>query len=144
MMVQGKLTIINLLTSARITLPLFPTEIDTQDSANWEEIDVASGVKPVVYGNRQPQEISFEAVFDNTRTNNSIEPDVQKLRELLMTKVEVNAVRNSNSPPPVQILTAGFQQRCVLKDLKVTRNFFTKAGVAIRANIGLTFLEFRV
>ncbi len=136
--------IINLLTGAKIILPIFPNEIETQDSANWEEIDVTSGLKPLLYANRQPQELSFDAVIDNTKQGNSVEPEIQKLRECLMSSAELNGVvGNNNAPPPLQIMTAGFQQRVVLKDLTVNRNFFTTAGVAIRANISLSFWELR-
>lgn len=135
-MATGQLTIINLTGGGTFVFKRFPAEIGTEDAANWETIDVSGGTKPLFFGNNEPQEVTIEDVMiDNTDTNQSIEPELEQLRALMQPS------GNSGTPPALQIMTAGFKQRVVLKGLRIARNFFTPAGVAIRAQLGLTFTE---
>ena len=135
-MATGQLTIINLTGGGTFVFKRFPAEIGTEDSANWETVEVSGGTKPSFFANNEPQEISIDDVMiDNTDTNQSIEPEIEQLRDLMKPSGSAGA------PPALQIMTAGFKQRVVLKSLSATRNFFTPAGVAIRASLRLQFTE---
>lgn len=128
-------TILNLRDGGEIKL-LFPQEVNTEDRANWHDVDVAGGVKPLFFANVEPQKITIsELCIDNTQTNESVEPTIEKLRSWMRPK------ERQSSPPVLQILTVGWQQRCVLSGLNVKRSFATKPGVYIRAFLTLTFEE---
>ena len=127
--------IINLREGGSVKL-LFPNEISSDDRTNWEAAEVAGGVKPLAFANVEAQKITIEEVtLDNTRTNQSVEPTIEKLRSWMRSSAA------TGSPPPLQIITTGWQQRCVLSGLTVKRAFFTKPGVCIRAYLSLTFDE---
>lgn len=131
-------SIINLRDGGEVRL-LFPEDIKTSDRANWEAADVAGGLKPLVFGNTEPQQINIgELCIDHTRTNRSVEPTIETLREWMRSS------ERHGSPPDLQIVTTGFQQRCVLSGLEVRRAFFTTEGVCIRAYFNLTFDELKM
>lgn len=128
-------SIINLRDGGEVRL-LFPEEVTTDDRANWEAADIAGGVKPLLFGNSEPQQIKInELCLDHTRTNQSVEPIIEDLRSWMRSN------ERAGSPPPLQIVTAAWQQRGVLSELAVKRAFFTKEGVCIRAYLSLTFEE---
>lgn len=128
-------TIINLRDGGDVRL-LFPEEITTDDRANWNAADVASGVKPLSFGNTEPQQITIDNLcIDYTRTNESVENEIETLRKWMRPNAR------NGSPPDLQVITAGWQARVVLSGLNVRRNFFTKEGVCIRAYLSLTFDE---
>lgn len=127
--------IINLREGGSVKL-LFPNEIGTEDKTNWEAADVTGGLKPLSFANSETQKITIQEVaVDNTRTNVSVEPTIEKLRAWMRSSPK------TGSPPPLQIITTGWQQRCVLSGLTVKRAFFTKTGICIRAYLSLTFDE---
>lgn len=129
-------SIINLRDGGGEVRLLFPEEIETSDRANWQDADVAGGVKPIFFANSETQKISIrELCIDNTRTNESVEPTIEKLRSWMRPK------GRESSPPVLQILTAGWQQRCVLTEMSVKRVFWTTGGICIRAFLTLTFEE---
>ncbi len=131
-------SIINLRDGDEIDL-LFPEEINTDDRTNWEEADVAGGLKPLFFANADPQKITIrELCVDHTRTNNSVEPVIETLRSWMRPK------ERESAPPPLELITAGWKQKGVLSELGVKRQFWTKDGVCIRAYLDLTFNELAV
>lgn len=134
-MANGTLTIINLRSGESLKLR-FPKEIETSDETNWNDFDVAGGLKPLCFANFEPQQITIdELCLDNSHTLESVEPTIAKIRALMRIK------GNESSPPMLQIITAGIQFRAILSDLRVRREFFTPAGVCLRAFLSLTFDE---
>lgn len=130
-------TIINLRDGGEVRL-LFPGEINTEDQTNWEAADVAGGLKPLSFGNVEAQKITInDLAIDKTREGASVEPEIETLRKWMRSNEQ------NGSPPALQIVTVGWQQRCVLSSLNVKRSFFTKEGVCIRAYLSLTFDELR-
>ena len=128
-------SIINLRDGDEVTL-LFPEEINTDDRTNWEDADVAGGLKPLFFANVDSQKIMIrELCLDHTRTNESVEPTIEKLRSWMRPS------ERESSPPPLQVLTAGWKQKCVLTDLSVKRSFWTGNGICIRAYFTFTFAE---
>lgn len=128
-------SIINLRDGGEVRL-LFPEEITSEDRTSWETADVAGGVKPLSFANSEPQKITInDLCMDNTRTNASTEPDIKTLRSWMRSD------ERNGSPPALQIVTSGWQQRVVLSELSVKRSFFTKEGVCVRAYLSLTFDE---
>jgi hypothetical protein len=131
----GNLTIINLRGGGAVKLQ-FPEEITSEDRANWNGADVANALKPLLFANVEPQKISIsDLCIDNTRTNESVEPQIAKLRSWM------RAGERDSSPPPLQIITVGFQQRVVLTELRARRQFFTPVGVCVRVYLTMTFEE---
>lgn len=135
---RGNITIINLRGGGSINLQ-FPEEIGSEDRANWNGADVANALKPLLFANDEPTKITLQnLVIDNTTTGNqSVEPTIVALRSWM------RAAEGESSPPPLQLITAGFQQRVVLSELQARREFFTPAGVCIRVYLTLTFEELK-
>lgn len=128
-------SILNLRDGGEVKL-LFPEEINTDDRTNWVSVDVANSLKPLFFANTEPQKITIKNLcIDNTRTNESVEPTIEQLRSWMRPNMR------DSSPPPVQILTVGWRQRCVLSGLNVKRSFATRNGIYIRAYLDLTFDE---
>lgn len=127
--------IVNLRDGGEVAL-LFPDEINTSDRTNWEKGDVAGGLKPLSFGNAEPQTVTInDLCIDHTRTNRSVEPTIETLREWM------RAEPGKGSPPDLQLITSGWTQRGILTELSIKRNFFTPEGVCIRAYLSLTFDE---
>lgn len=134
---NGNVTIINLRDGGSIGFQ-FPENIKSDDRTNWEPYDVSNGLKPLGYANYEPQRISIdELCIDNSHTNESVEPTITKLRSWMR-----NDDRNP-APPALQFVTSGFNQRVVLTELTIKRDFFTPAGICIRVYFSMTFEEIR-
>lgn len=132
---NGNVTIINLRDGGSMKFQ-FPKNIKSDDRTNWESADVANGLKPLFYANSEPQRILFDDLcIDNSHTNESVEPTIIKLRSWMRSDD-----RNS-SPPTLQIVTSGFNQRVVLTELSIKRDFFTPAGICIRVYLSMKFEE---
>src|SRR5436309_843824 len=62
----------------------FPRSIETQDRANYEQLDVAGFLKPLSFANTEPQVIEIpEAWLDQSDVGESVLPDVERLRALM-------------------------------------------------------------
>ena len=137
---NGTIQLINLRQGGAVKL-LFPENINTSDRANWESADVAGGLKPLSFANSEPQKIRFdEILLDNTRTdriNQSVEQTIEKLRTWM------RPAQGDGAQAELQIITAGWKQKCVLSSLEVKRGSFTKAGVCLRAYLSLEFDELK-
>ena len=134
----GNITIINLRDGGSVKLQ-FPEDITSDDRANWNGADVANALKPLLFANAEPQKVSFsDLCIDNTTKNNeSVEPTIAKIRSWM------RAGERDSSPPPLQIVTVGFQQRVVLTELNTKRQFFTPEGVCIRVYLTMSFQELK-
>lgn len=134
----GNVTIINLRDGGSLKLQ-FPEEIGSEDRANWNGVDVANILKPLLFANTEPQKLTLQnLVIDNsTKGNGSVEPSIAALRSWMRAK------EGESSPPPLQVITGGFQQRVVLTELNARREFFTPEGICIRVYLNLTFEELK-
>lgn len=129
-------SIVNLRDGGEVRL-WFPKEIATQDRTNYEAADVAGGMKPLSFGNVEPQQITInDLCIDHTRTNRSVEPTIETLREWM------RGSEQNGAPPDLQIITVGWQSRAVLSGLDVRREFFV-GGVCVRAYFNFTFDELK-
>lgn len=134
-------SIINLREAGEVRL-LFPAEIKTDDRANWQAADVSNAVKPIFYANNDGQKISIdELTLDYTRTNASVEDGIETLSSWMRPQIGDAA---GAPPPPLLILTKGWQARAVLTEMSVKRSFFTKEGICVRAYLSLSFEEIKV
>lgn len=133
--INGNLTIINLRDGGSLQLQ-FPEDINSEDRTNWESVDVAGTVKPLFFGNSEPRRYSFDDLcIDNTHSRESVEPVISKLQSWM------RADDRNSSPPQLQIVTSGFNQRVVLTELSVRRDFFTPDGICLRVYLGMKFEE---
>lgn len=133
----GNLTIINLRDGGSIKLQ-FPEEIRTEDRTNWESPGVANALKPLLFANVEPQKIDIQdlCIDNTTKSNESVEPTIAKLRSWMRSG-------ERSSPPVLQLVTVGFQQKVVLTELQARRQFFTAQGVCIRVYLSMTFEELK-
>lgn len=131
-------SIINLTAGGGEVKLIFPEEVNTEDRSNWESVDVANALKPLFFANIEPQKITIDKLcIDNSHSLESVEPVIAKLRNWMRVK------ERESAPPVLQILTAGWQQRCVLTGMSVKRSFWTNNGICIRAYLNLTFEEYQ-
>ncbi|MGB7923448.1 MAG: hypothetical protein WCF57_09405 [Pyrinomonadaceae bacterium] len=146
------------------TFKYFPTNIKTNGRANWEALDVSSGMKPLQYSNRDPLRFTIDdALLDESDTNRSLRDEVEWLLRLLdisegetvttwsSGRYEIGGVRqygarsSSADTPPILLLAYGdnleAQRRVVLEEIQVTEEMFAPDGNLIRVRLSLTFVE---
>lgn len=118
----------------------FPEKITRSNRTNWESADVAFGLKPLSYANREPEEITLENITLDTSatTQESVETVIGKLRDLMK---ESGGTSDRLPPPPLVVFLADRQFRCVLTEMRISNDFYTKQNVCIRAVLTLTFQE---
>ncbi len=113
----------------------FPRQLDSDDQANWEEIDLAGFVKPLQYANTNPQTIEIPEVWlDSSDSGTSILPDIERLRALMRPG-------KNGAPPRLQFVCGDWEAIVVLKSLKTERTRFTSQNVQTRAKLSLTLCE---
>lgn len=128
-------TLINLEGGDVIEFAHFPPAIETEDEANWNEQDVPSRAKPLVYANRNPQQVIIDdLLLDRTDNHQSIVPLIKQLRNLIL---EIDG-----APPALMICAGNWKQRVVLQHVQVRMEMFAPAsGSPTRARVSLTFRE---
>ena len=128
------LTLISLTTNSVIEFARFPPQVETEDEANWEEQDVPSRMKPLVYANRNAGTITIDdLLLDKSDTNQSVSSEINQLRGLMEEK--------DGAPPPLQIICGTWWRRVALQSLRVRMERFTSAGVCIRARVSMVFKQ---
>lgn len=136
---QGKLVLISLETPDYFIFELFPTRdqgIQETDRVNWEPQDVSIGTKLLFYSNSELRKISIpEVILEGTRTNESIGPQIDKLRALK------NELPKAGAPPALLVVYGDRQQRCVMEEVSITQTVFTPAGNPLRARVSLQLIE---
>jgi hypothetical protein len=132
-----KLSIVSLYDNSYIELPYFPTEISTEEGANYQPQDTTTGVRPLFYANRDGQHITFQVWIDRTDPNQSIEPEINKLRAWMK---EVGRGGESRQPPMLLLACGDWRPRVVLERMNVRKTLFNSSNQAIRAEVHLTFI----
>lgn len=128
--------LINLTNQESFFFQFFPNENRTTDRANWNAQETTIGVKPLFYANREPRTLEFQELYlDNTETNESLTPDLNKLRDLMVEVAE------RGTPPPLLAVWGDRRERCVLQELTIEENFFNEDGIPLRARIGLSLMQ---
>jgi hypothetical protein len=128
------LTLISLTGGEVIEFTRFPPQIETEDEANWEEQDVQSRTKPLIYANRNPQNITIDdLLLDKSETHDSVLGEIEQLRNLMK--------EHDGAPSPVQMIVGAWWRRVVLQSMRVRMEMFTPEGRCIRARVSLTFKE---
>jgi hypothetical protein len=128
--------LINLEGTGSFFFDFFPKEISTTGRATWEPQDVTIGVKPIFYGNRDPERISVpEVMLDRTKTQESIKDDIANLAALQHEDPKLGR------PPALLAIWGDEQYRCVLEELTVNRTRFSTEGTPQRASVSLQLLE---
>lgn len=113
----------------------FPGSTSTEDQANWESQNTTIGVKPLQYANREPQRIEAnDLYFDKSATNESITPDLERLRAL-------QRETEQGVPSPLLLVVGDWQKRVVLQTVRVESDYFREDGAPLRAKISLTMVE---
>lgn len=128
-------TLINLEGGESFSFQYFPAIITTTDRANWEPQETTIGVKPLFYANREPRQIEFpELYFDKTDTNDTVKPDCEALKNLM--------VETGQGTPPALLCAWGDQlERCVLTEARIDYIFFHAEGYPMRARISMTLTQ---
>jgi len=135
-MANAGFALVNLTNQDSFVFQYFPNETRTNDRANWNAQETTIGVKPLFYANREPRQIDIdELYFDNTDTNESLTPEIKKLRALM----EEDSDRGT--PSPLLAIWGDRNERCVLQDLTVEEIFFNSDGHPIRVRIRLSLLQ---
>lgn len=133
-MVDG-IVLVNLDDGESYVFQFFPNKVSTNDQSNWQAQDVTTGVKPLQYGNREPQRIEIpDVLLDGSDTGESVEPDIKELRSLLLEK-------DGGVPPALLYICGRDQRRVVLVELRVERELFNQQGEPVRARASLTLQE---
>ena len=135
-MAESGFALINLTNQEAFVFQFFPNEIRLTDRANWTPQETTIGVKPLFYANREPMLLEFDELYlDSTDTNESLTPELKKLRNLMVEVVE------RGTPPPLLAIWGDRNERCVLQDLTIEEVFFNENGHPLRARIGLSLIQ---
>jgi hypothetical protein len=132
----GNFLLMNLETDSTFVFDLFPERVNQAMRANWEPQDVYRGVKPLAYGNREPQRIRVECWLDRSDAGESISPDIDALFALQAEGVK-------GQPPALLALWGDRFERVVLEEVEVETERFLPLGEPVRARVrlGLTGLQ---
>lgn len=135
-MPEAGFSLVNLTNQDSFVFQYFPNETRTNDHTNWNAQETTIGVKPLFYANREPRQLEFQELYlDNTATNESLTPDLKKLRALMDEDAE------RGTPPSLLAIWGDRNERCVLEDLTIEEIFFNTDGAPTRARISLSLLE---
>lgn len=135
-MAEAGFALVNLTNQDSFVFQYFPKENRTNNRSNWNPQETTVGVKPLLYGNRDPRQLEFHELYlDNTETNESLTPDLKKLRALM------EETEGRGTPPPLLAIWGDRNERCVLEDLTIEEIFFNTDGSPTRARISMTLLE---
>lgn len=138
---MGKFMLIDLTSQASIEFQFFPSEVTTEDGANWEPQNTANGKKPLFYANGEPGKLTVpDLVIDGTMVtpNQSMTESIKKLKSFTLDEKE-----DRGAPPPLLATWGDEKMRCVLTRMTVTRIFFDSDGKPLRAKVSLDLLEFQ-
>ncbi len=136
-MARAGLALINLESGdAAFVFEFFPSSVQTSDRANWEAQETTTGVKPLFYANRDPRKLDFNELWlDSTDTNESLTPDLKRLRALLEET-------EKGTPPALLAAWGDRHERCVLQELDIEEMFFsTPDGYPLRAKIRMNLTQ---
>jgi hypothetical protein len=128
------IALIDLYSSNAWVFQFFPPGISTEDRANWEPQNVTIGTRPLFYSNREPQRITISDVLLNSDSEESITKDIEELRALMKET-------DRGSPPPLLFICGDWQERVVLEELRIEKQFFDPQANLLRARVSLTLLE---
>ena len=132
----GSFQLIDLSSNIAFTFQFFPEKIRANVRANWEPQNTTVGVKPLFYGNTEPQKISVEELYlDNTDTNRSLKDDILDLGSL------IKEVDDLGSPPPLLAIWGDSKFRCVLTDVTIEGIMYNDEGNCIRARISIELTQ---
>ena len=135
-MAQAGLALVNLTNQESFVFQFFTFSVSATDRANWEAQNTTVGVKPLFYANREPRQIEFpELYLDNTDNNQSLTPDIKRLRELM------EEAEDRGTPPPLLAIWGDRNERCVLEELNIEELFFTDDGFPIRVKIRMSLIQ---
>ncbi|OLE54593.1 MAG: hypothetical protein AUG51_07355 [Acidobacteria bacterium 13_1_20CM_3_53_8] len=131
------IALINTETGDAWVFQFFPSQLSSDDQANWTPQDVSVGTKPLIYSNRDPQRIEIpEVLLDSTDTGKSLTEEIEQLRSLMRETI-------NHTPPLLYLICGDWQQRVVMERLRVERKLFNSDGQPIRAYLNMSFIEFR-
>ena len=136
-MAEAGMALINLENQGAFVFQFFPANLRTQDRANWQPQETTVGVKPLLYGNREPRRIEVpELYLDNTDTNESLTEQIKELRGLMEET-------DKGTPPALLAVWGDRNERCVLEELSIEEQFFNADGepTRVRINLGLIQLQ---
>jgi phage protein U len=130
------LVLVNLHDGESYLFNFFPEKIELTGRANWKAQEVVRRTKPLFYANREPQSLSFPSVWlDNTANGESLTPELVQLLALQ------EVTKGQGTPPPLLARWGDSSFRCVLEDVQIVQQYFTKEGNPLRAELSLTLLE---
>jgi phage protein U len=119
----------------------FPKQFEFEDKANWTQHETSAGVKPLQYASADPQRITIEEVWlDSSDAGGSVAEAVEELRALMKPG---DAAGISHTPPLLRFILGSFQKTVVLESLRVNHTLFDRNGNPQRAQMSMTFIEFR-
>ena len=132
---EVQLTLINLIAEGAFVFQFFPSKVSSTDRANWNPQETTIGVKPLFFANRDPRRIDFDELWlDNTATNESLTPQIKRLREMMQET-------ERGTPPPLLAAWGDRNERCVLEELNISEEFFNESGAPIRVRVSLKLIQ---
>lgn len=132
----GAFSLLNLETNESFIFTYFPERITQNRRVGWEPQDTFPGVKPLAYGNREPQRIQVQCWLDRSDAPDSISPDIDGLFAL--------QVEGQKGQPPALLAVWGDRlERVVLEEVDVETELFTNDGSPCRARVRLGLLGYQ-
>jgi hypothetical protein len=132
----AKFTLTNLTGGGHVELMYFPTKVSTERRSNWEEQDVVGKVKPLTFSNIGPRRVQIDELWlDRSDAGESIQPDIETLFFLM------DVVPGKGMPPRLLITWGDRFEVGVLEEVRVAEEYFTSAGLPVRARCSVTFKE---
>jgi hypothetical protein len=133
---DASLVLVNLAGGDTFVFQYFPEAVELTGRANWKAQEVVTRTKPLFYGNREPQQLSFPSLWlDSSAGGGSLTPEIIQLLALQ------DVVKEIGTPPPLLARWGDSSFRCVLEEVQIVQKYFSAGGVPLRAEISLTLLE---
>ncbi|HEY9286245.1 MAG TPA: hypothetical protein VIP46_22530 [Pyrinomonadaceae bacterium] len=130
------LVLVNLEAGDSFLFNLFPENIELSGRANWRPQNVTHGLQPLLYANREPQQLRFPSLWlDNTRGRDSLNAELVQLLALQ------ERAKGKGAPPALLARWGDASFRGVLTEVNIRETYFTREGNPLRAELSLTLLE---
>ncbi len=130
------LVLINLQGGDSFVFQFFPQTVEMTGRVNWKPQEVVSHPQPLFYANRAPQSLSFPSLWlDSSLGGGSLRSELDQLLALQ------DKVKGQGTPPPLLAQWGDKSFRCVLEEVRIVEQYFSRGGVPLRAEISLTLLE---
>lgn len=131
------LVLIDLNSQASFEFQFFPSSLELEGGANWEQQNTAGGKKPLFYSNSDGTRLTFpELWWDSTDTGESLNPRMDELRGFCLDEQD-----DRGAPPSLLATWGDAKLQCVLSRYRFVPEFWDGDGNPLRVRLDLEFLE---